>query len=34
LRDKPGAIDAYSKVPAASSKFRNAQKKMQDLGRR
>jgi outer membrane protein assembly factor BamD (BamD/ComL family) len=31
LRDKPGAIDAYSKVPATSSKYRNAEKKLQDL---
>ena len=31
LRDKPGAIDAYSKVPATSSKYRNAERKLQDL---
>ena len=34
LQDKAGAIDAYSKVPASSSKFRNAEKKLQDLRRR
>jgi TolA-binding protein len=34
LQDRPGAIDAYSKVPASSSKYRNAQRKVQDLGRR
>ena len=31
LQDKPGAIDAYSKVPSSSSKFRNAEKRVQDL---
>jgi serine/threonine protein kinase len=34
LRDTAGAIDAYSKVPATSSKYRNAEKKLQDLRRR
>ena len=33
LKDKARAIDAYSKVPATSSKYRDAQKKVQDLGR-
>jgi hypothetical protein len=31
LQDKAGAIDAYSKVPAFSSKYRSAEKKLQDL---
>jgi len=31
LQDKPGALDAYSKVPSSSPKYRNAEKKVQDL---
>jgi len=31
LQDKPGAIDAYSKVPPSSSKYKNAEKRVQDL---
>ena len=34
LQDKPGALDAYSKVPPSSPKYRNAERKVQDLGRR
>jgi TolA-binding protein len=34
LQDKAGAIDAYSKVPASSSKYRNAERKLQDLKKR
>jgi TolA-binding protein len=33
LKDKPGAIDAYTRVPPTSPKYRNAQKKVQDLRR-
>ena len=33
LRDKPVAIDAYSKVSASSSKYDNAQRKLKDLRR-
>lgn len=34
LQDKPGALDAYSKVPPSSPKYRNAEKKVQELRRR
>jgi serine/threonine protein kinase/tetratricopeptide (TPR) repeat protein len=34
LQDKPGALDAYSKVPPSSPKYRNAERKVQDLRRR
>ena len=33
LKDKAGALDAYSKVPSTSQKYRDAQKKLQDLKR-
>ncbi len=31
LQDKPAALDAYSKVPPSSPKYRNAERKVQDL---
>jgi serine/threonine protein kinase/tetratricopeptide (TPR) repeat protein len=34
LKDVAGAIDAYGKVPASSPKYRDAQKKLQDLRKR
>ncbi len=34
LQDKAGAIAAYSNVPPSSSKYRNAERKLQDLRRR
>ena len=34
LRNPAGAIEAYAKVPAASAKYRDAQKKVTELGRR
>ena len=33
LKNKPGAIEAYARVPAASPKYRDAQKKVQELQR-
>ena len=33
LKDKSGAVEAYAKVPAASAKYRDAQKKVQELSR-
>jgi TolA-binding protein len=33
LKNKPGAAEAYGRVPASSSKYRDAQKKVQELGR-
>ncbi len=33
LKNKAGAIEAYAKVPAGSSKYRDAQKKVQELAR-
>ena len=33
LKNKDGAIEAYAKVPATSSKYRDAQKKVQELSR-
>jgi hypothetical protein len=34
LRNPVGAIEAYSKVPTTSPKYRDAQKKVQELSRR
>ncbi len=34
LKNPGGAIEAYSKVPASSSKYRDAQRKVTDLGKR
>jgi hypothetical protein len=34
LKDKPRAIEAYSKVPSTSTKYRDAQKKVEELNRR
>jgi serine/threonine protein kinase/TolA-binding protein len=33
LKNKAGAADAYARVPASSPKYRDAQKKVQELGR-
>ena len=33
LKNKAGAVEAYAKVPPTSSKYRDAQKKVQELGR-
>ena len=34
LKDKARAIEAYSRVPSSSSKYRDAQKKVEELNRR